>query len=87
MSEKKINGAEALIMSLERCGIEMTFGIPGGAAIPLYVGGAAVVTVTVGRVHWSFRPREVHRGELRRFLTFSSGLFAIAASESSVLPA
>jgi len=36
MSEKKINGAEALIMSLERCGIEMTFGIPGGAAIPLY---------------------------------------------------
>ena len=36
MSERQINGAEALILSLERCGIEMTFGIPGGAAIPLY---------------------------------------------------
>lgn len=55
--------------------------IAAGAAIPLYVGAAAVVTVTVLRVHWSFRPREIHRGELRRFLTFSSGVFAITASD------
>lgn len=55
--------------------------IAAGAAIPLYVGAAAVVMVTILRVHWSFRPREIHRGELRRFLTFSSGVFAIAASD------
>lgn len=36
MSEHQMNGAEALILSLEKIGIEVIFGIPGGAAIPLY---------------------------------------------------
>jgi acetolactate synthase-1/2/3 large subunit len=36
MSENQMNGAEALIQSLEKIGIEMAFGIPGGSAIPLY---------------------------------------------------
>ena len=36
MSENQMNGAEALIKSLEKVGIEMAFGIPGGSAIPLY---------------------------------------------------
>ena len=36
MSENQMNGAEALILSLEKIGIEVAFGIPGGAAIPIY---------------------------------------------------
>ncbi|MDY0150344.1 MAG: biosynthetic-type acetolactate synthase large subunit [Kiritimatiellia bacterium] len=36
MSEHQMNGAEALILSLEKIGIDVAFGIPGGAAIPLY---------------------------------------------------
>ncbi len=36
MSENQRNGAEALIQSLEKIGIEIAFGIPGGSAIPLY---------------------------------------------------
>ncbi len=36
MSEHQMNGAEALILSLEKIGIEVAFGIPGGSAIPLY---------------------------------------------------
>lgn len=36
MSENQMNGAEALIHSLEKVGIEIIFGLPGGAAIPLF---------------------------------------------------
>ncbi len=36
MSENQMNGAEALIQSLEKVGIEIGFGIPGGSAIPIY---------------------------------------------------
>ena len=36
MSEHQMNGAEALILGLEKIGIEIAFGIPGGSAIPLY---------------------------------------------------
>lgn len=36
MNENQMNGAEALIQSLEKIGIEIAFGIPGGSAIPLY---------------------------------------------------
>lgn len=55
--------------------------IAAGAAIPLYVGFAAVCVVAGLRVHWSFRPREIHPSELRRFLVFSGGVFAIASSD------
>ena len=36
MSEKQLNGAEALMECLEMNGIEMIFGLPGGSAIPLF---------------------------------------------------
>jgi acetolactate synthase-1/2/3 large subunit len=36
MSESQLTGAEALILMLEKIGIEIIFGIPGGSAIPLY---------------------------------------------------
>ena len=36
MSEIQMNGAEALIKSLEKVGIEIMFGLPGGSAIPLF---------------------------------------------------
>jgi acetolactate synthase I/II/III large subunit len=36
MSENKMNGAEALILGLEKIGIEIMFGLPGGSAIPLF---------------------------------------------------
>ena len=36
MSEQQMNGAEALIKSLEKVGIEIMFGLPGGSAIPLF---------------------------------------------------
>ena len=36
MSENQMNGAEALIKSLEKVGIEIMFGLPGGSAIPLF---------------------------------------------------
>ncbi len=36
MSENQMNGAEALILSLEKIGIEVMFGLPGGSAIPLF---------------------------------------------------
>ena len=36
MSEQAMNGAEALIKSLEKVGIEIMFGLPGGSAIPLF---------------------------------------------------
>ena len=31
-----LTGAQALIASLERCGVEVAFGIPGGAILPAY---------------------------------------------------
>lgn len=31
-----LTGAQALIVSLERCGVEVVFGIPGGAILPAY---------------------------------------------------
>jgi len=55
--------------------------IAAGSAIPLYVGLVAICTVALSGVHWSFRPGEIHRGELRRFLKFSGGVFVIAASD------
>lgn len=55
--------------------------IAAGASIPLYVGMSAVCVVTARHVHWSFRPGQVHRGELRRFLRFSGGIFVIASSD------
>lgn len=36
MSEKQMIGAEALLQCLEKAGIEIMFGLPGGAAIPLF---------------------------------------------------
>ncbi len=36
MSEKQLNGAEALMECLEMNGIEIMFGLPGGSAIPLF---------------------------------------------------
>ncbi|MDR0993420.1 MAG: biosynthetic-type acetolactate synthase large subunit [Verrucomicrobiota bacterium] len=36
MSEMKLNGADALILSLEKAGIRVMFGLPGGPAIPLF---------------------------------------------------
>lgn len=36
MTEKVLNGAEALIKSLENHGVEYVFGYPGGAAIPIF---------------------------------------------------
>jgi len=35
-NEKIVNGAQALLKGLEKAGIEMIFGIPGGSAIPLF---------------------------------------------------
>lgn len=35
-NDKTINGAQALLKCLEKAGIEMIFGIPGGSAIPLF---------------------------------------------------
>ncbi|HYY80591.1 MAG TPA: biosynthetic-type acetolactate synthase large subunit, partial [Actinomycetes bacterium] len=32
----KLTGAQALIRSLERCGVEVVFGLPGGAILPAY---------------------------------------------------
>jgi acetolactate synthase-1/2/3 large subunit len=32
----KVTGAQALVRSLERCGVEVVFGIPGGAILPAY---------------------------------------------------
>ncbi len=32
----KVTGAEALIRSLEQCGVEVVFGLPGGAILPAY---------------------------------------------------
>ena len=34
MSEKQMNGAEALMECLEKNGIEIMFGIPGGVGYP-----------------------------------------------------
>ena len=31
-----LTGAEALVESLERAGVEVVFGIPGGAILPAY---------------------------------------------------
>lgn len=31
-----MTGAQALVTSLERCGVEVAFGIPGGAILPAY---------------------------------------------------
>ena len=36
MAKKSITGAEALIKSLEKNGVEYIFGYPGGAAIPIF---------------------------------------------------
>lgn len=36
MAKKTMNGAEALIQSLENKGVEYIFGYPGGAAIPIF---------------------------------------------------
>jgi len=36
MSTEKITGAQALVKSLERAGVEVMFGIPGGAILPAY---------------------------------------------------
>jgi acetolactate synthase-1/2/3 large subunit len=36
MNKGKIDGAQALVMCLEREGVEILFGISGGAAIPIY---------------------------------------------------
>ena len=36
MTKKVLNGAEALIKSLENHGVEYVFGYPGGAAIPIF---------------------------------------------------
>ncbi len=36
MSEKQMIGGEALLQCLEKVGIEIMFGLPGGAAIPLF---------------------------------------------------
>jgi acetolactate synthase I/II/III large subunit len=35
-NEKTINGAQALLKGLEKAGIEVIFGLPGGSAIPLF---------------------------------------------------
>src|SRR5262245_28977236 len=32
----KVTGAQALVMALERVGVEIVFGIPGGAVLPAY---------------------------------------------------
>jgi acetolactate synthase-1/2/3 large subunit len=36
MSKKIINGAEALVKALEENNVEMIFGYPGGAVLPIY---------------------------------------------------
>ena len=33
---KKITGAESLVKSLEHADVEVVFGIPGGAILPVY---------------------------------------------------
>ncbi|MDX6597763.1 MAG: acetolactate synthase large subunit, partial [Gaiellales bacterium] len=33
---QRLTGAEAVIRSLETCGVEVCFGIPGGAILPIY---------------------------------------------------
>ena len=33
---EKITGAQALVRSLEMCGVEVVFGLPGGAILPVY---------------------------------------------------
>jgi len=55
--------------------------IAAGAAIPLYVGAVATVIVAVNRVGWTLRLHDIHRGDLKRFLAFSSGLFGISAAD------
>ena len=55
--------------------------IAAGAAIPLYVGVVAIVIVTVTDVGWTLRLRDVHRGDLRRFLVFSGGIFGISTAD------
>ena len=35
-SPTQLTGAEALVESLERVGVEVIFGIPGGAILPAY---------------------------------------------------
>ena len=32
----RVTGAQALVMALERVGVEVVFGIPGGAVLPAY---------------------------------------------------
>ncbi|MSO32967.1 MAG: acetolactate synthase large subunit [Candidatus Nanopelagicaceae bacterium] len=36
MSDKKMNGATSLVRSLEHAGVDVIFGIPGGAILPAY---------------------------------------------------
>ena len=36
MSKKIINGAEALVKALEENNVEIIFGYPGGAVLPIY---------------------------------------------------
>jgi len=36
MSEKEITGAQSLVNALEHIGVDVMFGIPGGAVLPLY---------------------------------------------------
>lgn len=55
--------------------------IAAGSAIPLYVGAVAIVVVVMSDVHWTFRRHDIHWGDLKRFLAFSSGLFGISAAD------
>ena len=32
----RLTGAQALVKSLEQCGVEVVFGLPGGAILPVY---------------------------------------------------
>jgi hypothetical protein len=36
MSNEKITGAQALVKALEHSGVDVMFGIPGGAILPAY---------------------------------------------------
>ena len=33
---ERMNGADAIVRSLEELGIDLVFGLPGGAVLPLY---------------------------------------------------
>ena len=62
---QRLTGAEAVIRSLETCGVEVCFGIPGGAILPIYDALASTKTDDQARAGAPRAGRRPHGAGLR----------------------